>query len=352
MNNGKIYLLFTCAAFIILSTTNNDSLAMSRRYTAKAIIRVLPYADKDPMTLETPTIDIDIQNRFQNSMAKLIKQPSTLRELLKRDKIRDTEWFMNFGKMEWGTENEISIGKAISEAIRDLNQNLRVSVEENSDFIIISMTCDTGVDSAIIANEVVDLFIKQHGGAQEENIMGKMIVFREQSEIIRNELSAIQKNLEALYAKSGFTDLSEEIFPHPARIRLNRLQRVYDECVLEITQLKAEIELLKKETKETSGAKELRNAQRKLTIQQRRLEQLDKMLDEAKEMKRQFDYSRIQYKDLLIQKERIIQSLRKLDMAILKLSLMLRDPAISKLQIVEQASVPTKADIPAEKTEN
>ena len=56
--------------------------ASASEYTARALIIVLPYADKDPMRIETPAIDKDIQCGFRQSIATLVKRQSTLQELI------------------------------------------------------------------------------------------------------------------------------------------------------------------------------------------------------------------------------------------------------------------------------
>ncbi len=317
---------------------------MGRLYTSRATIRVLPYADKDPLKAETPPIDAEVQKRFQKMIAKLITQQSALRTLLQRDRIRETEWFKNFCETGWTSPREVSIEIGIQNALKDLSQNLKATAEADSDLIIISMTCSRKEEAALIANEAADLFIRERREQEARIIRDKIRVIRESRTSLHNDLSTIQNNLDALYVKSGFTDLSEENFPHPARVRLNRLQRTYDDCILEIEKLKAEVQILKEETRKTSDKKELHNAEKKLIIQQKRLEQLHRMLDEAEETKKQFDLAKIQYEDLITQREEREQLMQKVVLQIERLTLMMTDPTTAKVQIVGDASMPFEAD--------
>jgi len=344
MRNEKIHYLFFFAVLVTITAANHPTFSMGAQYTAKATIRVLPYADKDPLKVETPPINAEVQKRFQKMMAKLITQQSTLRELLMRDRIRETEWFRNFGRTGSVLPEEIDIEKGIQSSLRDLNQNLKATVETDSDLIIISMTGSSKEEAALIANEAADLFVRKRGEQEAGIIRDKIKVIRESKMSLQNELTNIQNNLDNLRVKSGFTDLSEENFPHPARVRLNRLQRTYDDCILEIEQLKAEVQILKKETRKDSDTKELHNAQRKLEIQQNRLEQLHRMLDEAETVKKQFDLAKIHYENLITQLKEKEQLLQKVDLQIQRLTLMINDPTTAKVQIVEQASIPLEAD--------
>ena len=63
------------------------------RYTAKTFIQVLPPTEKDPMTIGTVQLQKDILYGYRQSIANLIKQQSTLEDLLDRDTVKETRWF-------------------------------------------------------------------------------------------------------------------------------------------------------------------------------------------------------------------------------------------------------------------
>ena len=117
-------IIFLCAVFGLLASCEKRGVlgASDSEYTAQALIRVLPYADKDPMNIGTPPVDKDIQYGFRLSMVTLIRRQSTLQELIDRDKVRQTQWFRRFAKFDrQGTI--INVSHCILKAYQDLKKN-------------------------------------------------------------------------------------------------------------------------------------------------------------------------------------------------------------------------------------
>ena len=132
------------------------------KYTAQTYIKVLPYAEKDPMTIGTPQIDKDVQYSFRVSMATLIKQQSTLQKLINRDRIQETKWFRGFGEIR---------DESIRKAIKDLEKNFGAYAQKDGEFVVVSMTCGDKEESVLIVNEMVDLFIASQGSTKREEII-------------------------------------------------------------------------------------------------------------------------------------------------------------------------------------
>ncbi len=333
----KNQFLSTILILILLLVCKNSFSAASARYTAKAIIRVLPYADRDPLLLETPKIDKDLQDRFRNSLVKLIQHQRSLMNLLNREKIRETLWFLSF--------NEDTATASLQAAAQDLEKNLKAFAEPNSDFIVISMTSGNKKDAAAIANEMAKAFFQQQAVEQEGEIRKRLTAFDEQKTSVQQELTVITKGLNNICLTSGFTDLEENNIPHPTRVRLDRLQAEVDNCTLEIKQIQTEIGILEKEwMRSVTAAQDVNNANNRLRIMQSRLEQLEKMHKEAKEQKKQFDLASSQYKELIIKKMEAFKRYSEINMAIEKLNIMLKDPSTPKIQIAAEATEMIKPD--------
>ncbi len=128
----------------------------SPRYIAQTFIRVLPPIIKDPMTIATSQVNKDIQYGYRMSMASLIRQQSTFQKLIDRDKIRQTEWFKNFGKTR---------DRRIVKAVRNLKKKLGASAQRDGDYIVVSMGCKDKNEAALIVNEMVDLFLSLQGSS-------------------------------------------------------------------------------------------------------------------------------------------------------------------------------------------
>ena len=65
------------------------------KYTALTYIRVLPPIETDPTKIGSPIVAKDIQYGRRVYIASLIKQQSTLMNLLSRDAIQTTRWFQS-----------------------------------------------------------------------------------------------------------------------------------------------------------------------------------------------------------------------------------------------------------------
>src|SRR4030043_950459 len=105
------------------------------RYTAKTFIQVLPPAEKDPMTIGTVQLQKDILYGYRQSIANLIKQQSTLEDLLDRDKVKETKW-----SKRWDGDRR--------RAVNYLNKHFGAYAHRDSEFVEISMTCRAAKEAA------------------------------------------------------------------------------------------------------------------------------------------------------------------------------------------------------------
>lgn len=219
-------------------------------YTATAYVEVLSAAEKDPMQITPYMVSRDIQYSYRRTLASEIVQQGFFIDLLNRDKIRETEWFRNFGGAGRGGEDEISVQKAITKALPNLDKNLRASAEREIDLITVSMTCGNKEEAAIITNEVMDLFILRRGGQEIEDIRGRLRVFLEQKTNVQNELSTIQKNLDTLRLDSGFGDLERYNYMDVLTQRLADLELAHNDLILEVTNIEAMVKALERQAKD------------------------------------------------------------------------------------------------------
>lgn len=334
--------------FIIFVLLSFNPMIKAGDFTATAIIRVLPYVERDPFVFQTPPIDKDIQNNFRNSFAKLIKQPNVLREVLvERDTIHQTDWFKKHSTA-FNNTLTIYLGSADKKlsinfefAMNDLQKNLKVSTEPNDDLITISMTCNDEKGAAIIVNEIVDILIKTRINEKNFEIMERIRNLNENRASVERDLATYQTSMRNILATTGFTNLETSDIQQPIVVRLNRLMAEKDDCFLEIKQIEKEIEISKSEPNKPNLNGELKIADRKLKILKGKLEELEKMCKEAEEKKRQWDMAHRQYKECCQAKEEQSNNiLKELKVAITKLEIMLNEPDSlkSNLQIVKSAA--------------
>ncbi len=205
------------------------------KYTARTFIRVLPPVEKDPMTIAGGQVAKDIQYGYRVSMAALITQQSTLQRLIDRDKIRETKWFKRFGKVR-----ERSIVKAFG----NLEDNFSASAQRDGDYIVLSMTCGDAAESALIVNEMVDLFLTSQRSTKRGDIAEKLARLQDQRDNIQRDLDSSERALAEVRERWGLTDLEEyqgQQFQHTVTLTLNSLELTQNDLILEIKQIQASI---------------------------------------------------------------------------------------------------------------
>ena len=311
---------------------------LSPKYTARTYIEVLPPVEKDPMAVGAATVAKDVQYGHRLSMAALLRHHSMLIELIDRDKIQQTEWFKAFGK----TKEE-----RIQRAIRDLRKYFVVFAQKESDYVEVSMACENAMEAALIVNETVDLFLRKQRDTKKAEIAAKLTELENRRRSVQRDWDLAEQALADVRTASGFTDLEEHSYPHPVTVRLNRLELERDNCVLEIKEVQANIENLKKRVEHQVSEQvkdelqaNLKDAQDELSVLQSKLEELEKMRQEAAAKKRDLDLARVQYEQRRRIRDERVRMLEAIKAHIEKLRIMHDDPETPKVQFVGYAPVP------------
>ena len=206
------------------------------RYTAKTFIQVLPPTETDPMTIGSVQLQKDILYGHRQSIANLIKQQSTLEDLLERDKVKETKWFSSFD----GNRRK---------AVNYLDKYFGAYADRDSEFVQISMTCSAAKEAADIVNEMLSLFLATRGDTEQQEISKKLNGLEEQRKRVQSELDAANKGLDDIRTAYNLTDIEEPVgryFQHTITIRLNDLELKKNELDLAIKQLEADIGNLQK----------------------------------------------------------------------------------------------------------
>jgi succinoglycan biosynthesis transport protein ExoP len=212
----------------------------SPKYTARTLIEVLPPVERDPMDLRGILVNKDIQYGYRSSIASLMKQQSTLQDLLQRDKIRETNWFRHFGTS--GVER-------IQKAYEDLERRFSVSAQRDVDFVVVSMTCGDKKEAALIVNEMVDLFVSSQGATKKKEATAKLKIYEDRRQKIQEELDYTTRQLKSVSESlpRGYVDLVQRQYRDISTLRLDSLQIEQDKLALEISQLQGIISSLEKQ---------------------------------------------------------------------------------------------------------
>ena len=352
MSRKQIICLWAVLGLLAICENRSVLGASASEYTAQALIKVLPYADKDPMRIETPTIDKDIQYSFRRSMATLVKRQGTLQELIDRDKVRQTQWFRHFAKFN-GQGKIINLDQCLIQAFKDLRKHFSVEYRTDSEFIVLSMTCGDAQEAAGIVNEMATLFVTSQGAKKKAVIAAKLTNLVKRQNGVQKELSVAERALNDVCMRFELTDLEEHSYPHPITVRLMRLEHERDNYVLETKAVEAHIENLKKKQQgEANGQvkqelqEEINNVGDELVVLRSKVVKLDKMRREAALQKKDLDLARIQYRQRAVVRDERGKRLDEIKGLIEKLKIMYDDPETPKVQLVGRAPAPLEADSP------
>jgi hypothetical protein len=328
MNTKQIVLTW----LTLVALTGGISMGAGGKYTAKALIEVLPYGEIDPMSIGTPVLDKDIQYQFRQSMATLIGHQNTLEELIDRPRVQDTKWFRDFGDVQRDRAG------CLRNAMRDLEQNFGVRAQEDTDYVELSMSCADAEEAALIVNEAGNLFVVRRGRANRSGIEARLASFEDRRRGIERELREAETSLEEVRRRWGFSGFEQRRYPHPTVARVNRLEEKKDELVLETKGVEARLKIYE----ERGGVPD--QAKDELYVLQSQLEALGAMLAEANARRQDFHAARVQYQQRAAMREERGERLDEIKFLMEKLKLMHDDPRTAKVRLVWPAAAPWEPD--------
>ncbi|RKX42021.1 MAG: hypothetical protein DRP27_09990, partial [Thermotogae bacterium] len=202
------------------------------KYTATTYIEVLPPIETDPTMFMPEQVSKEIRYSHRLSLATLIKQQSTLQELVSRDAIKETQWFKDRDR-------------DIRKAIKYLERHLDVFPQRDGDYIEISMTCSDREEAALIVNEMVDLFLASQGAEKREDIAEKLARLEERRLDVQRDLDAAQRALDDVRNRFGITDLEERRdYRDPIVVKLDNLELEQNQLILQMRELQGIIKNL------------------------------------------------------------------------------------------------------------
>jgi capsular exopolysaccharide synthesis family protein len=362
------------------------------KFTARTLIQVLSPTEKDPMTIGDVQLQRDILYGYRYSMASLIKQQSTLGELLEKDNVKETQWYQGFRG---------SPAQKDRKRLKYLQKYFGAYPHRDGDYVEISMSCRSNKEAADIVNEMLALFLSMQGTTERQEVSDRMTQLEERRTRVKSELDAAERALDDVRTASGIWDLTMPVgrnFQHTITLRLNSLELQKNDVELAIKQLEANIgnlqelatgpiteqiefaierdpvmvtlaqqlavleaqlsgrlskfgenhrdvrqtrefmdeiekrrELRKTEIAEQTRRASLENARDALIVLTERFEELEKLRQEAKAQKDDLDKARVLYEQrLLIRDERVVM-LDSIKEQIEKLRIMHTDPETPKV---------------------
>ena len=374
------------------------------KYTADAIIKVLPAVERDPMSIGGLQVAKDIQYGARVSVATLIIQQNNMMELVKRDKIQATEWFQSFGKIK---------ERRIAKAVEDLRKRFGAYAQRDSDYVSLSMTAGDRKEAALIVNEMIDLFLASQGISKKEDIANRLARYEEHRLRAQHDLDMADKSLADVRSGYGFSDLEQRNFQDTITMKLDNFEIEQNQLVLQIKEAQAQMEALKRqaegpvneqvehlietdpvmvmlaqqlasleaqlagqltkfgenhqvvrriqqEISETKLRRQIRksaiaeqtrqanfkNAQDLLVVLTSRLDELEKRRDDAASKKKDFDSARALYEQRLAIRDASRQTLDSINEQIEKLRIVREDPETPKVLFAGYAPEPLEISSP------
>ncbi|NIP27497.1 MAG: polysaccharide biosynthesis tyrosine autokinase [Phycisphaerae bacterium] len=227
------------------------------KYTAETYIRVLSPVVTPPLTIETTRANKDIEYGYRVTIANLLKQQSTLQELIDRDDVQETKWFRRFAKpwyKRWFTrvddKEEIkNKAQCILRAFKDLKKHLSAYPHRDAEFIVLKMTCLDAEEAADIVNEMAKLFIDSYGSTKKNEVSNKLAELTKREISVRGELAAAEKAMAQVSEISKITDLERpygRAYQHVDELKLNQLELEQNNLNLLIKQAEADIKNLER----------------------------------------------------------------------------------------------------------
>jgi len=317
--------LMVVVGLVVAGVVLHAPRAFGAEYTARALIEVLPYVERDPFVLETPPVDKDLQYQFRMSIATLITTQGSFEDLLKRDAVKVTKWFKNKAR-------------GLPSGIMDLQKNLHVVAQKEGNFIEVSMTCEDAKEAADIANEMVAMFISSQENRVKANLLGRLRELKTRQSRIQDDLRTAEKALDDVRKAWVITTLGERDYPHPITVRLLRLEEVIDALALEEAGIEATVEYLNK-AKKSSEEKKM-----ELVVLRGKFVEAEKMRQETQAKHKDLDMARIQYAQRGKIRDERSKMLDKVKMLIEKLTILYEDPDTVKLRKVSDARMPLSRD--------
>lgn len=203
------------------------------KYTAITSVEVLPPVEGDPMAFATMQSNKDLYYQFRATKAAFIKQQNTLQALLRRDKIRETKWFEQFNN-------------DIAKAVRDLEKKLGASAPRDSNWIRVSMQCGSAKESALIVNEMVDLFLDEQREMATKDVRAQLAERTKQQQLIKAQLLQSEDTLNIMRSGTDFTNLEgQRNFTDHLTQKLSNIEIEYEDMVSEISNLEGQVETLR-----------------------------------------------------------------------------------------------------------
>lgn len=163
---------------------------------------------------------------------------------------------------------------------------------------------------------------------KKKEILEKLVVLNEHRDRVQRDLDAAERGLGEVRDRWNISGLEDDNYVHPIIERFSRLQKDRDDLAIEISQVKARVENLKKEPQTEQEKKYLKDTENLLVELQAKLDELEKMCTEAQLRTRELNLARVQYKQRAAIRDERLQRLNEIKSQIEQLKLEYENPEV------------------------
>ncbi|HOL31598.1 MAG TPA: polysaccharide biosynthesis tyrosine autokinase [Anaerohalosphaeraceae bacterium] len=178
------------------------------RYTSVRAIDVDPPVDMDPMQIASIQVQKDLYYAFRFTKASMIQQQNMLLTLLEQPRVRETDWFKSFAKIDSQGQIVGDVEKAIREALKDLQDNLSATAPRDNNYLLVSMKCRNARDAKTIVDEMVRIFMRQQQELAQSTLKQELAQLKNQRDQIQTKLNQIEASLESIRSGTRFARLN------------------------------------------------------------------------------------------------------------------------------------------------
>ncbi len=374
------------------------------KYTARTFIEVLPPADQDPKKIESVNINKDIQYGYRVSKVNLLTQQSMLMELLQRDRVKGTGWFRNFGELE-----EVRMKEAFDalednfnahpqrdgdyiivsmtcgnpeEAALILNEmvDLFISSQGESARRDVTERVTRLIDQRLrlereleTANDALEQIRNRYGFVDleerqfEPTITRKLNNLEVEHDQLQIEIEQVRTNMETLRRQAVgpvqeqvqrrvesdpvMLDLTATLANlrsalEAAQTRFGENHKVVRQLRQRITTTEQQRQQRKDIIAELIRQGNYQDAQDTLVAYAQRLEQLNRLREEAEAQQAELDRARVEYEKRVAIRDEIQKRLNEVKSAITNLQMLRDDPETPKVKLTGYAPVPLELSSP------
>jgi capsular exopolysaccharide synthesis family protein len=327
---------------------------LNPKYTARTAIDVKAPGEKDPMAFSSSMPNKDLYYQFRNTLASYMRQQSFRQELLKKQAIKNTNWYKQFDHN-------------IADAVESLQNNLGASPQKDGNWIVMSMTCKNAKESALIVNEAANLFVqiqkdRAQGGSSDqlETLEKQRLRIESDLKIQESNLTALRttytefENLEATTfrnyrvetignSESSRNELEGRIAQVQTTIDLleKRLEGEYDEIVREQVERDNTAVVIRQRV--TFLEQDLAQTLSRFGERHRRVRELQRQ--KTQEKYRDLNIAKAEYAKIITIRDEKRASLEKINGHIEKLNALHDDPELSKVGVAFAAPVPLRMSL-------